>query len=53
MVLAITGYVWQRGIGAVFRRDTVHITEGGVQGRDRRGLRCAGCCGRPPGRVEF
>lgn len=31
MVLAITGYVWQRGIGAVFRRDTVHITEGGVQ----------------------
>jgi Xaa-Pro dipeptidase len=27
MVLAITGYVWQEGIGAVFRRDTVHITE--------------------------
>lgn len=30
MVLAITGYVWQEGIGAVFRRDTVHITEDGV-----------------------
>ncbi|CDO88689.1 Xaa-Pro aminopeptidase [Mycobacterium triplex] len=30
MVLAITGYVWQQGIGAVFRRDTVHITEDGV-----------------------
>lgn len=27
MVLAITGYVWQEGIGAVFRRDTVHITD--------------------------
>jgi Xaa-Pro dipeptidase len=30
MVLAITGYVWQHGIGAVFRRDTVHITDDGV-----------------------
>lgn len=30
MVLAITGYVWRRGVGAVFRRDTVHITEDGV-----------------------
>jgi Xaa-Pro dipeptidase len=30
MVLAITGYVWQEGIGAVFRRDTVHITGSGV-----------------------
>ncbi|SOX54036.1 aminopeptidase P family protein [Mycobacterium ahvazicum] len=30
MVLAITGYVWQQGVGAVFRRDTVHITEVGV-----------------------
>ena len=29
MVLAITGYVWQQGVGAVFRRDTVHITDGG------------------------
>lgn len=29
MVLAITGYVWRQGIGAVFRRDTVHITEDG------------------------
>jgi len=30
MVLAITGYVWQQGVGAVFRRDTVHLTEDGV-----------------------
>ncbi|OBH68839.1 Xaa-Pro aminopeptidase [Mycobacterium mantenii] len=31
MVLAITAYVWQRGVGAVFRRDTVHITDNGVE----------------------
>jgi Xaa-Pro dipeptidase len=30
MVLAITGYVWEQGVGAVFRRDSVHITENGV-----------------------
>ena len=30
MVLAITGYVWQEGVGAVFRRDTVHITDRGA-----------------------
>ena len=30
MVLAITGYVWQEGVGAVFRRDTVQITDDGV-----------------------
>ncbi|HWT47054.1 MAG TPA: M24 family metallopeptidase [Mycobacterium sp.] len=30
MVLAITGYVWQEGVGAVLRRDTVHITEDGA-----------------------
>jgi len=30
MVLAITGYVWREGIGAVFRRDTVHITDDGA-----------------------
>ncbi|WAC89148.1 M24 family metallopeptidase [Mycobacterium sp. Aquia_213] len=30
MVLAITGYVWQQGIGAVYRRDTVLITGDGV-----------------------
>ncbi|MBV9352972.1 MAG: aminopeptidase P family protein [Mycobacterium sp.] len=29
MVLAVTGYVWQHGVGAVLRRDTVHITEDG------------------------
>ncbi|OBI64615.1 Xaa-Pro peptidase family protein, partial [Mycobacterium sp. E796] len=31
MVLAITGYVWQEGVGAVLRRDTVHITDGGAE----------------------
>jgi Xaa-Pro dipeptidase len=31
MVLAITGYVWQEGVGAVCRRDTVHITDGGAE----------------------
>jgi Xaa-Pro dipeptidase len=31
MVLAITGYVWQEGVGAVFRRDTVHIAEDGTE----------------------
>ena len=30
MVLAITGYVWQEGIGAVFRRDTVQVTDVGA-----------------------
>ncbi|OMC56442.1 Xaa-Pro aminopeptidase [Mycobacterium sp. IS-836] len=30
MVLAITGYVWQEGVGAVFRRDTVAITADGA-----------------------
>src|SRR6202040_482548 len=30
MVLAITGYVWRQGIGALFRRDTVHITGAGA-----------------------
>jgi Xaa-Pro dipeptidase len=30
MVLAITGYVWREGVGAVFRRDTVHITDDGA-----------------------
>lgn len=31
MVLAVSGYVWQAGIGAVFRRDTVHVTGNGAQ----------------------
>lgn len=31
MVLAISGYVWQEGIGAVVRRDTVHITDDGAE----------------------
>jgi Xaa-Pro dipeptidase len=31
MVLAISGHVWQEGIGGVFRRDTVHITDGGAE----------------------
>jgi Xaa-Pro aminopeptidase len=29
MVLAVTNYVWQHGVGAVFRRDAVHISEDG------------------------
>jgi len=31
MVLALTGYVWEAGTGAVFRRDTVLITDDGPQ----------------------
>jgi Xaa-Pro dipeptidase len=31
MVLAVTAYVWQEGVGAVFRRDTVHLTDDGPQ----------------------
>src|SRR5262249_16346535 len=31
MVLAITGYVWQEGVGAGFRRDTVHMTDAGAE----------------------
>jgi Xaa-Pro aminopeptidase len=31
MVLAITGYVWEEGVGTVFRRDTVHITDKGAE----------------------
>ncbi|MBW0011827.1 M24 family metallopeptidase [Mycobacterium sp.] len=31
MVLAVTGYVWQEGVGAVFRRDTVHIVDDGAR----------------------
>jgi Xaa-Pro dipeptidase len=31
MVLAITGHVWQEGVGAVFRRDTVHVTDDGAE----------------------
>jgi Xaa-Pro dipeptidase len=31
MVLAITGYVWQQDVGAVLRRDTVHITAEGTE----------------------
>ena len=30
MVLALTGYVWQEGLGGVLRRDTVVITDDGV-----------------------
>jgi hypothetical protein len=28
MVLALTAYVWEPGVGAVFRRDSVAITDG-------------------------
>ncbi|MDR3654958.1 MAG: M24 family metallopeptidase [Mycobacterium sp.] len=31
MVLALTAYVWDEGVGAVFRRDTVQITAGGAR----------------------
>jgi Xaa-Pro dipeptidase len=31
MVLALTAYVWERGIGAVFRRDSVVITASGPE----------------------
>jgi Xaa-Pro dipeptidase len=31
MVLALTGYVWQEGVGAVLRRDTVVITDSGPE----------------------
>lgn len=31
MVLAVTGYVWQEGLGAIFRRDAVAVTEDGPQ----------------------
>ncbi|BBY46476.1 M24 family metallopeptidase [Mycolicibacterium celeriflavum] len=31
MVLAVTGYVWQQGVGAVFGREAVHITADGTE----------------------
>lgn len=31
MVLAVTGYVWQEGIGAVFGRDAILITDDGAE----------------------
>ncbi|WP_102142069.1 M24 family metallopeptidase [Mycobacterium hubeiense] len=31
MVLALTGYVWQRGVGAVFSRDAVLVTSDGPE----------------------
>ncbi len=31
MVLAVTGYVWEQGVGAVFRRDAVLITADGAE----------------------
>ncbi|BBU21237.1 M24 family metallopeptidase [Mycobacterium xenopi] len=31
MVLAVTGYVWERGVGAVFGRDAVLITADGAE----------------------
>ena len=30
MVLAVTGYVFEAGVGAVFRRDAVLITDDGA-----------------------
>jgi Xaa-Pro aminopeptidase len=31
MVLAVTGYVWEQGVGAVFGREAVLITAGGAE----------------------
>jgi Xaa-Pro dipeptidase len=31
MVLAVTGYVWESGVGAVFQRDAVLITDDGAE----------------------
>ena len=31
MVLAVTGYVWEYGVGAVFSRDAVLITDDGAE----------------------
>jgi Xaa-Pro aminopeptidase len=31
MVLALTGYVWQEGVGAVFGREALHITSDGAE----------------------
>lgn len=31
MVLALTGYVWRPGVGAVFRRDTIHVAATGPE----------------------
>ncbi len=31
MVLALTGYVWQEGLGGVLRRDSLLITDDGPQ----------------------
>jgi Xaa-Pro aminopeptidase len=31
MVLAVTGYVWEQGVGAVFGREAVLITAGGPE----------------------
>ncbi|MEE6177966.1 M24 family metallopeptidase [Mycobacterium sp. 050134] len=30
MVLAVTAYVWEDGVGAVMHRNTVHVTDGGA-----------------------
>jgi Xaa-Pro aminopeptidase len=31
VVLAITAYVWEAGVGAVFRRDAVLVTDTGAE----------------------
>lgn len=31
MVLAVTAYVWEQGVGAVFRRDAVLVTDAGAE----------------------
>ena len=44
MVLAVTAYVWEEGVGAVFRRDAVLITDDGARSAD--GQPVAGPCRR-------
>jgi hypothetical protein len=31
MVLSVTGYIWQEGVGAVFGREAVLVTPGGSE----------------------
>jgi len=45
MVLAVTNYVWQQGIGAVFRRDAVCIDDDGRACEPGRVRQCDGVVG--------
>ena len=58
MVLAITGYVWREGVGAVFRQDTVHVTAAGAGSADAQPIlaglihQSASAIARPAARPE-